>query len=128
MIRAKKNTTTESVGEKKVGASWLMSFLRAELIDPAWVFAHANFVLFLTGLALIYIGASYVSLNSVRRLENLEKNIKVLKAISIEQENLLMELSKKGRLESLLVDRGITIASDPPYVMVVSADSLAELY
>jgi hypothetical protein len=127
MIRAKK-TTTEPKGEGKSGGSWLMSFLRAELIDPSWVFAHANYALFLTGLGLIYIGASYVSLNSIRRLEGLEKNIKVLKAISIEQENRLMELSKKGRLETLLAERGINIASDPPHVMVVSTDSLAELY
>jgi hypothetical protein len=127
MIREKKPTAAPTA-EGKGGGSWLMSFLRAELIDPAWVFAHASYVLFLTVLGLVYIAASYMSLNSIRRLDGLEKNIKVLKAVSIEQENQLMELSKKGRLEDLLVERGINIASEPPHVMVVSADSLAELY
>lgn len=127
MIRAK-NNKSDLKEEGKSTRSWLMSFLRAELIDPAWVFAHANFILFLTGLGLVYIAASYVSLNSIRRLESLEKNIKVLKAISIEQENRLMELSKKGRLEALLLNRGIGIASEPPHVMVLSSDSLSELH
>ena len=45
MIREKK-TGVEPKEEGKGGGSWLMSFLRAELIDPAWVFAHANYVLF----------------------------------------------------------------------------------
>jgi hypothetical protein len=123
MIRAKKKEASTEV-ETKAKSSWFMSFLRAELIDPAWFFKHANFVLFLTSLGLVYIAASYVSLNSIRRLESLEKNIKVLKAISIEQENRLMELSKKGRLEALLSSRGITIPSEPPHVLVVSTDSL----
>lgn len=127
MIRTKREKAEANVESKSNGA-WLMSFLRAELIDPAWVFAHSAFVLFLTGLGLMYIAASYVSLNSIRRLEDLEKNIKVLKAVSIEQENRLMELSKKGRLETLLMDRGIGIPSEPPHVMAVSADSLSELY
>jgi len=127
MIRAKKKQAS-GAAEAKTGNAWFKSFLRAELIDPAWVFKHANFVLFLTALGLIYIGASYVSLNSIRRLEALEKSIKVQKAISIEQENRLMELSKKGRLEALLSSRGITIPFEPPHVLVVSTDSLIALH
>ncbi len=77
------------------------------------------FLLFLAGLAFIYINNDYVLERKVREITKIEHQIKELRYEYISVKSDLMTLSKQSQLEKRLESIGIKETSEPLKTLVI---------
>ncbi len=77
------------------------------------------FLLFLAGLAFIYITNDYVLEKKVRRVAKIEREIKDLRYEYISVKSDLMTLSKQSQLEKRLESIGIKETEEPVKTLII---------
>ena len=77
------------------------------------------FLLFLAGLAFIYITNDFVLENKVREITKMERQIKELRYEYISVKSDLMTLSKQSQLEKRLESIGIKETKEPVKTIVI---------
>lgn len=115
-IKEKKTTHQDSVGSfgratQDVLGGAILENKRARQIFP--------FLLFLAGLAFIYITNDYVLENKVRRIAKIEREIKELRYEYISVKSDLVTLSKQSQLEKRLESMGIKETTEPVKTLII---------
>ena len=84
-----------------------------------WVFANFRFVLFLGFLAIVYIANAHFSEKNVRRIQELQGEIKELKweYISIKSETMYKSL--QSQIEKNTNPRGVKLQTEGPKVIEI---------
>jgi len=77
------------------------------------------FLLFLAGLAFIYITNDYVLENKVRRIAKMELEVKALRYEYISIKSSLMTLSQQSELAKRLESIGIKEANEPLKTLII---------
>ena len=111
----KKNSSKES---SKIQ---YQSFIDGSILTRDRFIDQFPFILFLTFLAIIYIGNRYHAEKIVRKTAKLQYEIKELRAESITSASKLMYLSKQSEVARLVKTKGLRLkeAVKPPYKLVV---------
>lgn len=79
------------------------------------------FILFLSGLALIYIANSHLAEKKIRRLNKLSKEIKELKWEYLNVKSDLMFQSKMSEVNKAVEPLGLKVLNNPPQKIVIPA-------
>jgi hypothetical protein len=79
------------------------------------------FILFLSGLALIYIANSHLAEKKIRRLNKLSTEIKELKWEYLNVKSELMFRSKMSEVNKAVEPLGLKVLNNPPQKIVIPA-------
>jgi hypothetical protein len=98
------------------------NFIDGSILTRDWFIDQFPFILFLTFIAVIYIGNRYHAEKIVRKTAKLQIEIKELRAESITSASKLMYISKQSEVARLVKSKGLKLkeAVKPPYKLVVS--------
>ncbi len=104
---------------KKAGT--LKGLLAGSLLTKEKVVRQLPFILFLTGLAFIYIGNRYHAEKLVRENSRLQDEVRELRARALSTSAELMHLSKQSEVLHLLKEKnmGLRESVTPPRKIVV---------
>lgn len=104
---------------KKAGT--LKGLLAGSLLTKEKVVRQLPFILFLTGLAFIYIGNRYHAERLVRENSRLQDEVRELRARALSTSAELMHLSKQSEVLHLLKEKnmGLRESVTPPRKIVV---------
>jgi hypothetical protein len=97
-------------------------FLRkiSSLVDGSFLMSdfvakNVPFLLFMVLLALLYIGNNYVAQSKVRKIEQINRELKDLRDEHISSKSELMYFTKKSEVAKKLESRKIKEATKPPF-------------
>jgi len=77
------------------------------------------FLLFITSLAVIYIGNTYYGEKLIRQIQSKQNQVNELRFEYINTKSELMELTKQSSLADRLKSKGIKESTIPPYKIFV---------
>ncbi len=122
-MEEKEHTSRENAGKKqrRRKKSALRSFLDGTLLANKVVLEQLPLILFLTFLALIYIGNRYHAEKIVRDTNRLKKEIQELRAESISTSAELMYKSTKSQVLKAVEEKGLGLEESrvPPKKIVI---------
>jgi hypothetical protein len=78
---------------------------------------HLPFVLFLSGILLMYIFFSHRSDKKVRKIERLNREVKELYSEYITLQTEILNGSRSSNLEQKMLKEGIKPATEPPIII-----------
>jgi hypothetical protein len=93
------------------------------LIDKAALIRFMPFIFFLTALAVIYIANSYVSENTIRSIDRIEKELKELRSEYISGKSELMVKSKQTEVAAAVAVSGIKESTEAPRKIIDRSNS-----
>jgi hypothetical protein len=95
------------------------SIFSGSILTQAGVVKQFPFILFLTILALIYIGNRYHAERLVRKLNKLQTEVKDLSSEQITTASELMNIRRPSEVVKLVNERkiGLTLPEQPPQVL-----------
>ncbi len=113
-----KHTDTVPEPEVRKPNKQARKFVRAlnvmGLIDKTALIRFMPFVFFLTAIAVIYIANSYVSENTIRNIDKMEKDLKELRSEYISGKSELMVKSKQTEVAATVNVLGIEESTVAP--------------
>ncbi len=94
-------------------------FFSGSILTQAGVVKQLPFVLFLTFLALLYIGNRYHAERLVRKLNRLQTEVKDLSSEQITTASELMNIRRPSEVIKLVNERklGLKLSEEPPQVL-----------
>ena len=100
------------------------SFIDGSVLTRDGFINQFPFILFLTFIAVIYIGNRYHAEKIVRKTAKLQVEIKELRAESITSASKLMYISKQSEVARLVKLKGLELkeAVKPPYKLVITGN------
>jgi hypothetical protein len=106
----------------------LKDFLDGTLLTRENVVRQLPFVLFLTFLAVIYIGNRYHAEKVIRRTLALQSDLKELRSEEITKASALMYLSKQSEVARMVDNKGLELkeSTQPPKKIKASRKELEE--
>lgn len=106
----------------------LKDFLDGTLLTRENVVRQLPFVLFLTVLAVIYIGNRYHAEKVIRRTLALQSELKELRSEEITKASALMYLSKQSEVARMVDNKGLELneSTQPPKKIKASRKELEE--
>ncbi|MBN2746935.1 MAG: hypothetical protein JXR34_09425 [Bacteroidales bacterium] len=90
------------------------SILDGSFLTRNWMIKMLPFIMFLVLLALIYIGNQYAALRRVKEIENISKELKVLRNEHISTKSELMHQKRISEIARKLEVQGIKESNIPP--------------
>ncbi len=101
----------------------LREFIDGTVFTREVILGQLPFVLFLMGLALIYIANRYHSENVIRRINQVQNEIKDLRSEHISIASELMFLSKQTEVKRVSDEKGLGLveATEPPKIIFTEA-------
>lgn len=115
MGKKKSNNTT------KTAAKGIQSFLGGSFLTREKTARNLPFLLFLAGLAIIYIANSYYAEKNIRQVEKLQKQLKVIRYEYITIKSDLMQNNRQSKVASNLEGRGVKESTVPPKKIFVES-------
>lgn len=94
--------------------------LRGEFLADAKVVKHVPFVLFLTALALVYIGNAYYVERKVVKIQKLNKRVKDLHTNYVSVKAELMFSMKQTEIATKMLESGLKESVTPPNVIRIN--------
>jgi len=82
-----------------------------------WVFGNFKFLLFLSGLAILYIANAHYAEGNVRRIQMLQKDIKELKWEYTSIKSETMYKSMQSQIDESLEPVGLDLSNSGPKVI-----------
>jgi hypothetical protein len=113
---------------KSKGNNIVLKVLRGDLLEMKSFQRHIPYILFLSGLGVIYIGFSYATVKKVQQIDRLESELRELRSEAISLKNEVKQRTRKFELAARLSEQGLRIATTPPRVVEVAPDSLKRMY
>ncbi len=104
MAKEKKNKERGTIIRSVFSGNVLLS----DVITKQW-----RYLLFLVGLAIIYIAFHYMMADTVRQVRRTEREVKNLQAEYATKSSELMRMSKQSEVSRMLRERGITTVAAP---------------
>ena len=97
----------------------LRGFFSGSILTQAGVVKQLPFILFLTFLALLYIGNRYHAERLVRKLNRLQTEVKDLSSEQITTASELMNIRRPSEVIKLVNERklGLKLSEEPPMVL-----------
>jgi hypothetical protein len=93
------------------------------LIDKAALIRFMPFIFFLTALAVVYIANSYVSENTIRNIDRIERDLKELRSEYISGKSELMVKSKQTEVAASVAPMGIKESTTAPRKIIDRSNS-----
>ena len=97
----------------------LLSKLNVSHQTTEWMFANFRFVLFLGFLGVLYIANAHLAEGNVRRIQQLQREIKELKWDFISIKSETMYKSMQSQIDQSLESTGLDLEPEGPKVIVV---------
>lgn len=94
--------------------------LRGEFLADAKMIKHVPFVLFLTALALVYIGNAYYVERKVVKIQKLNKRVKDLHTNYVSVKADLMFSMKQTEIATKMLESGLKESVTPPKVIRIN--------
>ena len=118
---SKKNKEQTEKTESKIP---LKNVIDGSILTRDSVIDQLPYILFLTLLAVLYIGNRYHAEKIVRQSVKVQAEIKELRAESITSAAQLMNKSKQSEVANLVEEHGLGLkeAVEPPQKLIVEAD------
>ncbi|MEZ5195413.1 MAG: FtsL-like putative cell division protein [Bacteroidales bacterium] len=113
----KKNKNTS-----KSAAKGIQSFLGGSFLTRESTSRNFPFLLFLAGLAIIYIGNSYYAEKNIRQVESLQKQLKEIRYEYISIKSDLMQNNRQSKVAGNLANKGIKESTVPPKKIFTESD------
>lgn len=112
---------TRKKGSKKrnIFSSAFHDILGGEFLAHDWAVKQTRFILFLTGLALVYIGNNYYTEATSRNIDRINREIKELQFEYIYGKSTVMHESKQSEIARKLISTGIKESVEPVEKIVV---------
>jgi hypothetical protein len=108
MIKIVKNIRWSNIAE------FLRKILRGSFLTNARTTKNLPFLLMLALLGIIYIGNSYYAEKNIRKIENLQKELRELRYEYITTKSELMQRSRQSKIAKILAKKGIKESTVPP--------------
>jgi hypothetical protein len=101
----------------------LREFIDGTVFTREVILGQLPFVLFLMGLALIYIANRYHAENVIRRINQVQNEIKDLRSEHISVTSELMMLSKQSEVKRVSDEKGLGLveATEPPKIILTES-------
>lgn len=118
MVAEKKNTGDSSQHKKE---GFIKSLISGSLFSERIILGNLPFILLLTVLGAIYIANRFHAEKIIRETDQLQEEVKELRAEAIAITSELMYLSKQSQVTRLINQRGLELKElkKPPYKLVV---------
>ncbi len=115
---SKKWKTITNKSEVKIP---LRNVMDGSILTRDWVINQLPYLLFLTIIAVLYIGNRYHAERIVRETNNIQNELKGLRAESITTASKLMFISKQSEVAKRVAQNGLELkeAVEPPRKLVV---------
>ena len=112
------------VEQKEIRKGFLKELLDGSVLTTKLVTKQLPFLVFLTFLAIVYIGNRYNAEKVVRQTVFLQKRIKELKAESVSISAKLMDISKQSEVSKLISERGLDLIEsvEPPKRLIITEE------
>lgn len=106
----------------------LKDFLDGTLLTREYVVRQLPYFLFLTLLAVIYIGNRYHAEKVIRKTLSLQNELKELRSEEITKASALMYLSKQSEVARMVDEKGLELkeSTQPPKKISASRKELGE--
>ncbi len=121
-VEEKKEAPVKKVPGK--GRKFIRALNVIGLIDKQALVRFMPFVFFLTFLAVIYIGNSYMAEHTIRQIDQTEKDLKELRSEYISGKTELMFRSKQTEVAAAVVPLGLKESTTAPRKIVVRTDKV----
>ncbi len=116
MTRRQKNKKT--IPTRKA-SRFLLKMLNGDLLTRQNVIRQLPFLLFLTGLAVAYVGYGYYNEQTVKDIHTLRKEVKALRSAYITTKSELMFKSKRSEVVEATKPLGLKESTKPPKKIVI---------
>ena len=113
MANKKKNKNNSISAQDILGGAFL---------TRKWTVKHLPFLLFLAFLAIVYIGNSFYAEKNIRKIERLQKKVKVQRYDYITNKSKLMQSSRQSKVAKNLRNKGIKESTVPPNKIFVKEE------
>ncbi len=100
----------------------LLSILNIDFLIKEDSFKNWRMIFFLSALALIMIASGHSADRKIFLIANLNKEIKGLKSVFIEQKELLLDLKNESTVIRNLASTGVGPSKVPPIKIVLTKD------
>jgi hypothetical protein len=104
--------------KSKVGNS-LHNVFNGEFLTKKKSVRLLPFLLFITSLAVFYIGNTYYGEKMIRKIQSKQKKVNELRFEYITTKSDLLELTKQSSLADKLKSKGIKESTTPPYKIFI---------
>lgn len=113
--------------DKSVGRSFV-DIINGNFLTKDDVLRHLPYLMFLGLLALVYIANGYMAEDTVRKLNNVGKEVKEFRSEYITTKSELMYRSKQSELADFIDQKGMGLKEsfEPPRKIKVSSQNLIE--
>ena len=108
--------------QKEIRKGFIRELLDGSVLTKGLVTRQLPYLIFLTLLAIIYIGNRYNAEKIVRQTVVLQNKIKELRAESVSISAKLMDISKQSEVSKLVSERGMDLieSMEPPKRLVLT--------
>ena len=105
--------------QKSKIAKNVVGFLNGSFLTSENTLSHVPFLLYLVGIALIYIANSYYAETTVREINSITSELKELKSEYITTKSDLMHVSKQSQVALLAAQVELKESTIPPKKLIV---------
>lgn len=111
----------KTISSKNEGKMPIRNVMDGSILTRDGVIDQIPYVFFLTLIAVLYIGNRYHAEKIVRQSNNIQRELKELRAESITSASKLMYISKQSEVARLVNEKGLELkeAVEPPRKLVV---------
>ena len=108
--------------QKEIRKGFIRELLDGTVLTKRLITRQLPYLIFLTLLAVIYIGNRYNAEKIVRQTAVLQNKIKELRAESVSISAKLMDISKQSEVSKLISERGLNLIEsfEPPQRLVIT--------
>ena len=121
-VKKEEKNTSNSNGSK---SNPLRSILDGTMLTKELVIKQFPFVIFITILCIFYIANRYSSEKIVRKSQEIQRELKELRAEQISTTSELMQLSQQSEVVKLIYQNelGLIESVDPPKTIIIKNES-----
>jgi len=110
----------ETVKKTRKGRKRVQEFLGGDYLSREWVVGNLPYLLFLTILAILYIGNTYYAEKTFKDIEHTKADLKELRYQFITTKSDLMFQSRQSEISKRAQEYGLKETSLPPYKILYS--------
>lgn len=105
----------EEQKKPRTGRKRVQEFLGGDYLSREWVVGNLPYLLFITILAILYIGNTYYAEKTFKEIEHTRADLKELRYKFITTKSTLMFQSRQSEISRRAQINGLKEASLPPY-------------
>lgn len=117
-----KDSSQQKRPKQKFNTGSVSHILGGSFLAHVSTIKHLGFLLFISGLAVFYIGNSYYAEKKIRKIEKLQKEIKELRSEYVTLKSARMQNSRQSAIARNLSSKGIKESMKPPVKLFKVSD------